>query len=115
MGGRRCIPELADSYGVEEVIIAMPSIPGSVIREILDLCATARVPARTMPGLHNILSGTAGLAVLGAGEARLQPSPVRAVARADGVERLADHEWQRPGWHTVEISVQGKTSSGAVT
>lgn len=57
LGGREHIPVLVQSSGVEEVIIAMPTAPGSSIREILAICSRAGVAARTIPGLYDILSG----------------------------------------------------------
>ncbi len=59
LGGRERIPELVQTYtgGVDEVIIAMPTAPGSVIREVLNACDRAGVPARTIPGMYDILSG----------------------------------------------------------
>lgn len=57
LGTRKDIPRLVEKYGVEEVIIAIPTAPGSVIREIRTLCEAAHVPSRTMPGMYEILSG----------------------------------------------------------
>ena len=57
LGTREDIPELAQKYRVSEVIIAMPTAPGCAIREILDICNQAGVPARTIPGMYDILSG----------------------------------------------------------
>jgi FlaA1/EpsC-like NDP-sugar epimerase len=57
LGGRERIPELAEEYGVAEVIIAMPTAPGAAVREILGICKAAGVAARTIPGLYGILSG----------------------------------------------------------
>ena len=57
LGNREHIPELVHGHEVDEVIIAMPSAPGSAIREILGICSRAGMSARTMPGLYDILSG----------------------------------------------------------
>ncbi len=57
LGGRDLIPSLVEGVGVAEVIIAMPTAPGSAIRDILKICSQAGVPARTIPGLYDILSG----------------------------------------------------------
>ncbi|MEA3341252.1 MAG: nucleoside-diphosphate sugar epimerase/dehydratase [Chloroflexota bacterium] len=59
LGDREHIPELVRSHegGVDEVIIAMPTVPGDVIRDVLDACEQAGVPARTIPGLYDIISG----------------------------------------------------------
>jgi FlaA1/EpsC-like NDP-sugar epimerase len=57
LGGREQIPAAVREQQPAEVIIAMPSAPGSVIRHILEVCRRAGVPARTVPGLYDILSG----------------------------------------------------------
>ncbi len=57
LGTRKDIPRLAKQYDVEEVVIAIPTAPGNVIREIRTLCEAAGVPSRTMPGMYEILSG----------------------------------------------------------
>jgi FlaA1/EpsC-like NDP-sugar epimerase len=57
LGGRESIPVLAHETGVAEVIIAMPAAPGAAIRDVLRICSQAGVPARTIPGLYDILAG----------------------------------------------------------
>ena len=57
LGSRRDIPDLVEKHGIAEVIIAMPTAPGVAIREILSICSDTGIPARTIPGLYDILSG----------------------------------------------------------
>jgi FlaA1/EpsC-like NDP-sugar epimerase len=64
LGGRGDIPDLVEKYGAAEVIIAMPTAPGSAIREILTICSEAKIPARTIPGLYDILSGQVSVSQL---------------------------------------------------
>ena len=64
LGGRERIPELVGERQADEVIIAIPSAPGSTIRHILDACRQAGVPTRTVPGIHDILSGQASVSQL---------------------------------------------------
>ncbi len=64
LGTRQDIPRLAAKYGVDEVVIAIPTAPGKVVREIVALCETAGVPSRTMPGMYEILSGQVSVAHL---------------------------------------------------
>jgi len=64
LGTRRDIPRLVDKYGVEEVVIAIPTAPGKVVREIMTLCEAAGVPSRTMPGMYEILSGQVNVSQL---------------------------------------------------
>lgn len=42
---------------VTEVVIAIPSAPGSVIRIVADACRKKNIPFRTMPGLYELLGG----------------------------------------------------------
>jgi FlaA1/EpsC-like NDP-sugar epimerase len=60
-GDRYRIPELVRSLHIRKVIIAMPTAPGNVIREVLDICQEAGVPTRTLPGIHEILNGRVSL------------------------------------------------------
>ena len=56
--GKLCdIPSLVGRLGVSEIIIAMPDARGPVIRKVLQAATDAGVPARTMPGLHDLISG----------------------------------------------------------
>jgi len=57
LGGRDHIPEMVKKYKIDEVVIAMPTAPGTVIRDVLETCQKAGIPARTVPGMYDILSG----------------------------------------------------------
>jgi len=56
-GGREDLPRVAKMYSARQVIIAMPTAPGTVIREIRDICEKAHLKAKTVPGMYDILSG----------------------------------------------------------
>lgn len=57
LGGREVLTNAARDYAVTKVVIAMPTAPGSLIREILDICEKAKLSAKTIPGVFEILSG----------------------------------------------------------
>jgi FlaA1/EpsC-like NDP-sugar epimerase len=57
LGAVSDIPRLLGSYAVNEVIIAMPTAPGTVIRQVVRAALDAGVQTRTVPGLFEILSG----------------------------------------------------------
>ncbi len=57
LGGRNKIAEAARSCGADKAIIAMPTATGAVIREIRDICKSARLSTKTIPGVFEILSG----------------------------------------------------------
>ena len=42
---------------IDEVIIAIPSAPGGVIRQVADVCRLKGVPFRTMPGIYELIGG----------------------------------------------------------
>ena len=58
LGGRYDIPELARKHKVQQVIIAMPTAPGNVIREVRAICEKAGLPTKTIPGMYELLNGT---------------------------------------------------------
>jgi FlaA1/EpsC-like NDP-sugar epimerase len=57
LGGCSDIPAVIDKYAVDEVIIAIPSAKGEVIRGIISNCQRHFVKIRIVPGLQKILSG----------------------------------------------------------
>ena len=48
---------MLDRTQVDEVIIAIPSAPGQVVRLVADVCRLKSVPFRTMPGIYELLGG----------------------------------------------------------
>ncbi len=57
LGDREKIPEVVDKYGVEGIIIAIPSAEGKVIRDILGYCQIKGIKIKIAPGMYKILSG----------------------------------------------------------
>ncbi|MCX7593500.1 MAG: polysaccharide biosynthesis protein [Fischerella sp.] len=53
----RGIPDVIHSLQIHKVIIAMPTVAGRVIREIVDICKTTGIHTCTLPGIHEILNG----------------------------------------------------------
>lgn len=51
------LPKIAEKHRVDEVLIAIPSAPGRVIRQVATMSQSAGIPCRTIPGLYEILSG----------------------------------------------------------
>jgi len=57
LGARDDIPRIVDEANIDEVIIAMPSAPGSVIREIVGICNNTGVSLKTLPGVYELIDG----------------------------------------------------------
>lgn len=51
------IGKVLDERQVDEVIIAIPSAPGRIVRLVADACRQKGVPFRTMPGIYELLGG----------------------------------------------------------
>jgi FlaA1/EpsC-like NDP-sugar epimerase len=60
-GGRQKMPELIRTHKVDEVLIAMPSAPNKVIRELVELCHQCQVKVKTLPGVYELLNGVASI------------------------------------------------------
>jgi len=57
VGPLKEIPHVIDQYQIQEAIIAIPSAPGEVIRNVTSICRLKGVPFRTMPSLHELIGG----------------------------------------------------------
>lgn len=59
LGSRHDLPELVRKYGVNQLIIAVPSARGKVVREIVEMARPLGLPVKTLPGLMELVNGTA--------------------------------------------------------
>jgi len=57
LGRRQDIPDIVERYGVQEIIIAMPSTTGRVIREIVDICRETETKVKILPGMYELIDG----------------------------------------------------------
>jgi FlaA1/EpsC-like NDP-sugar epimerase len=57
LGPLSSLGSIAQRHKVDELVIAMPSAPGGVIRQIVRAALDAHIPARTIPSLGELLSG----------------------------------------------------------
>ncbi len=55
------LPEVVRYMDAQEVIIAMPTVPGKVVRDVVQSCLTAHVPYKTIPAIFDIIRGTASV------------------------------------------------------
>lgn len=59
LGTRRQLRQLINYHRIEEVIISMPSVSREVIRDIFFQCQEEGVKCKTLPGIYQIVDGTA--------------------------------------------------------
>ncbi|WP_303774260.1 nucleoside-diphosphate sugar epimerase/dehydratase [Anaerolinea thermophila] len=58
------LEKVIDQTRVQQVIIAIPSAAGRVVRLVADACRAKGVPFRTMPGIYELLGGTVSVSRL---------------------------------------------------
>lgn len=51
------LASVLDNQQVDEVIIAIPTAPGRIVRMVNDVCRAKGIPSRTMPGLYELIGG----------------------------------------------------------
>lgn len=57
LGTRMNLPKIIHEKGINEVIIAIPSAEGSVIRSIINICEHTRTSFKIVPGIWEIIKG----------------------------------------------------------
>ena len=57
LGDRYKISEVINTLNIHKVIIAMPTVAGKIIREIVDICQANGIQPSTLPGIHEIING----------------------------------------------------------
>ncbi len=55
------LPRLAAKAGADQILIALPSVAGRVIRRVVDLAQDSNLKYRIIPGVFEILSGKVGI------------------------------------------------------
>ena len=61
LGGRELIPEAVISLDIHQIIIAIPTVSGKVIRDIEVICSKTGVKTRIIPGVFELLDGSVSI------------------------------------------------------
>ncbi|MCR5595089.1 MAG: polysaccharide biosynthesis protein [Lachnospiraceae bacterium] len=64
VGGRDKILECADTYGIDQIIVAVPSISRSQLREILEICKETECKIQSLPGMYQLVNGDVSVSKL---------------------------------------------------
>ena len=64
VGGRESIIENASLCGIDEIIIAIPSAPKRVIKDIITICQETNCKLRTLPGMYQLVNGEVDISKL---------------------------------------------------
>lgn len=57
LGKTDSIKDIVKDYNIEEIIIAIPTASGKVVRDIISKCEKTEVKIKTVPEMHKILTG----------------------------------------------------------
>ena len=57
VGGRDCIKDAVDKYGVTEIVLAIPTLPAKAKKEIWDICTQTGCKFKQMPGIYQLANG----------------------------------------------------------
>ncbi|GJG88452.1 polysaccharide biosynthesis protein CapD [Gemmatimonadetes bacterium T265] len=84
------IPGIVRALGIDEIVIAMPSVSGAVLRRVMQGAQEVGVATRTVPGLFELISGAKSVSALRKVEIEdlLRRAPVQ--IDLDRVRSLAD-------------------------
>ena len=64
VGGRDKIIESAAFYGIDEIIIAIPSANRATMRELVEICKETNCKLRTLPGFYQLVNGEVNVSKL---------------------------------------------------
>ena len=64
VGGRDKILECADTYEIDQIIVAVPSISRGQLREILEICKETECKIKSLPGMYQIVNGDVSVSKL---------------------------------------------------
>ncbi|MCM8797612.1 MAG: polysaccharide biosynthesis protein [Candidatus Omnitrophica bacterium] len=57
LGDRNAIARVVDTYGVEEIVLAIPSATGEVIRGLINCCRLPSIKLKIVPSISKIING----------------------------------------------------------
>ena len=100
LGSVAMLGDLVREHAVGEVIIALPSARGKVIRDIVQASAAAGVRNRTVPGLFEIISGAKAVSAL-------RPIQIEDLLRRERIETNLDQVGSFVTGRTVLVTGAG--------
>ncbi len=92
VGGRDDIVPMAEKYGVEEIVLAIPSASRRERLDILDICHLTGCSLRTLPGLYQLANGEVS---------------IQSIKHVD-IEDLLGRDTVKTDLNEVKAYVQGK-------
>lgn len=86
------IPEVANRFNVDMILIAVPSAKASDMRRIASICESTKLPVRTLPGTNDLVSGLVSVKNL----------------REISLEDLLGRDPVTLNWHAIHVALADK-------
>lgn len=64
VGNRDSIPKYVDKYDIQQIIIAIPSVPTVQLQPILDICKETPCELKILPGVYQLVNGEVSVSKL---------------------------------------------------
>ena len=64
VGGREAIPDAVEQYGIDEIIIAVPSANKKIISELVEICKNTGARIQILPGMYQLVNGDVSVSKL---------------------------------------------------
>ncbi|MBO5653561.1 MAG: polysaccharide biosynthesis protein, partial [Clostridia bacterium] len=64
VGTTHDVAETVKKFGATRILVAMPSVPAGVLKDVLDRCQMPKVPVLTLPGIYQLANGTVTTAAI---------------------------------------------------
>ena len=64
LGNRYDIPELVGKHGIDEIYVAIPSMTGSKLKEIYNICSETGAKVKSLPGVYQLVNGEVSISKL---------------------------------------------------
>ncbi|MGN0276020.1 MAG: polysaccharide biosynthesis protein [Hominisplanchenecus sp.] len=64
VGGKEKIPYFAEKYGIEEIVIAIPSLTHAAQQELLDICQQTTCKILILPGVYQLINEEVSVSML---------------------------------------------------
>ena len=94
------LAETLDRRRVDEVVIAIPSAPGRVVRLVANVCRLKGTPFRTMPGIYELIGGIVSIS-------RLREVQITDLLRREAVSTLNEEVGTTLGGKVVAVTGAG--------
>ena len=91
---------ILERRSIDEVIIAIPSAPGRVVRLVANVCRAKGTPFRTMPGIYELIGGIVSIS-------RLREVQITDLLRRETVSSLNEEVGTTLGGKTIAVTGAG--------